>query len=168
MRALTAVSGAWFDPRSERFTDMNTFTKESLDTHNKYRSKHQAPPMTWSAEMAKEAQSWADRLAHSRCLQHASKEQRKGDGENVYMCGGKADVNGQEVVDNWYSEIKKYDFKKRGFQSGSGHFTQVVWKGSKEYGVAKATSGDGLIFVVARYRPAGNLLSAFNDNVFPA
>ena len=54
-----------------------------------------------------------------------------------------------------------------GWQSGTGHFTQVVWKGSVELGVGKAKSSDGKIFAVGRYRPAGNLISAFGENVFP-
>ncbi|KXJ05531.1 Golgi-associated plant pathogenesis-related protein 1, partial [Exaiptasia diaphana] len=77
-----------------------------------------------------------------------------------------AEVTGDDATDSWYSEVKKYDFKKSGFQSGSGHFTQVVWKDSKEFAIAKAGKGSK-VFVVARYRPAGNFLSAFNNNVFP-
>lgn len=36
-----------------------------------------------------------------------------------------------------------------------GHFTQMVWIGSKYFGVGKATSSTGKIFVVAYYYPAG-------------
>ena len=51
--------------------------------------------------------------------------------------------------------------------SGCGHFTQVVWKGSKEVGIGKAFGNDGRVFVVANYYPAGNILGKFKDNVFP-
>lgn len=46
-----------------------------------------------------------------------------------------------------------------------GHFTQVVWKGSREIGVGKARSNDGKILVVANYRPAGNVIGRFSENV---
>lgn len=46
-----------------------------------------------------------------------------------------------------------------------GHFTQVVWKGSREIGVGKARSKDGKILVVANYRPAGNVIGRFSENV---
>ena len=59
----------------------------------------------------------------------------------------------------------RYDFKKPGFKSGTGHFTQVVWKETKVLGIAKAKSNDGKIFVVARYHPAGNYMNQFQDNV---
>ena len=52
--------------------------------------------------------------------------------------------------------------------SFAGHFTQVVWKGSEELGVGRATYNDGKFnyeIVVANYYPAGNMMGAFPDNV---
>ena len=43
----------------------------------------------------------------------------------------------------------------------------MVWKDTKELGVARAKSNNGSVYVVARYRSAGNILSAFNGNVLP-
>lgn len=66
-----------------------------------------------------------------------------------------------------YFQVERYDFKRGGHQAGTGHFTQVIWKDSKELGMARAKSSDGSVYVVARYRPAGNMLNSFNDNVVP-
>ena len=51
-----------------------------------------------------------------------------------------------------------------------GHFTQVVWKSTTEFGGAAARSSSGGTFVVGRYAPAGNLNTrdAFQENVLPA
>lgn len=48
----------------------------------------------------------------------------------------------------------------------SGHFTQVVWKESKELGVAFAKIG-GKVIVVANYSPPGNYIGHFAENVPP-
>lgn len=50
-----------------------------------------------------------------------------------------------------------------------GHFTQVVWKETKELGVGLATDGT-TTFVVGQYLPAGNVSNAgyFQRNVLPA
>ena len=48
-----------------------------------------------------------------------------------------------------------------------GHFTQVVWKNSKNLGIAKARSSSGKIIVVANYEPAGNYIGQYVQNVPP-
>jgi len=46
----------------------------------------------------------------------------------------------------------------------SGAFTQVIWKGTNQFGIAKATGGKGT-FVVAFYVPPGNVVGQFRQNV---
>jgi hypothetical protein len=50
----------------------------------------------------------------------------------------------------------------------SGHFSQVVWRDSKELGVAFAKSRNGTIYVVANYSPPGNVTGRYAENVPPA
>ena len=47
----------------------------------------------------------------------------------------------------------------------TGHFTQVVWKGTSEVGFGKAKDAKGLVIVVASYRPPGNIAGQFKNNV---
>ena len=47
-----------------------------------------------------------------------------------------------------------------------GHFTQVVWKGTKEVGIGIASAKNQCI-VVGSYRPAGNMIGDFSNNVPP-
>ena len=54
----------------------------------------------------------------------------------------------------------------------TGHFTQVVWKGSLKLGIGKATGKIDeqaktwqCTWVVGRYSPAGNLVGSFQENV---
>jgi len=47
---------------------------------------------------------------------------------------------------------------------GTGHFTQVVWKGSKEVGMGVSSDGH---FVVCNYSPPGNWTDNFAANVLP-
>ena len=50
----------------------------------------------------------------------------------------------------------------------TGHFTQLVWKTSREIGIGRAQSRDGKWFVVANFIPAGNFVGQNANNVFPA
>ena len=67
----------------------------------------------------------------------------------------------------WYDEIKDYDFNKASFIPGTGHFTQVVWKNSREVGFGVAQASDGSFYAVANYFPAGNWSGEFRENVLP-
>uniref|UniRef100_A0A8D0AJU4 SCP domain-containing protein n=1 Tax=Sander lucioperca TaxID=283035 RepID=A0A8D0AJU4_SANLU len=120
------------------------FQREFLETHNAYRLKHNTPKMTLSSELSASAQKWANHLLAIGALQHSKPEDRKNIGENIYNM--------------WSSATLKL----------TGHFTQVVWKDSKELGVGMATDGHK-VFVVGQYRPAGNMNMAgyFEKNVLP-
>uniref|UniRef100_A0A3P9J3J9 SCP domain-containing protein n=1 Tax=Oryzias latipes TaxID=8090 RepID=A0A3P9J3J9_ORYLA len=141
------------------------FQQEFLETHNAYRALHGAPPLTYNSKMCSEAQKWADECLRIHTLGHSETK----DGENMSLhsvfCWY---VSGKDAVDAWYSEIKDYNFKKPGFKSGTGHFTQVVWKESKELGLGMATDGR-MAFVVGQYRPPGNFSNPgqFEANVLP-
>lgn len=163
-KPLSREGGVQHAPTS---TSKKDFSKQALEAHNKYRAKHKVPPLKWSDKIAKEAQAWAEKMARSRKLQHASQSERDGNGENIAMFSGKFETAGEEATNMWYSEVKDYKFDKPGFQGNTGHFTQVVWKESKELGMGRAQIPDGkLTYVVGRYKPAGNLLNHFQENVF--
>lgn len=42
---------------------MTPFEKDCLKAHNEYRAKHRVPPLKWNAELAADAQKWANHLA---------------------------------------------------------------------------------------------------------
>lgn len=49
----------------------------------------------------------------------------------------------------------------------AGHFTQLIWRSTKYFGIGKATSRSGKIVIVAHYLPTGNISGAFQYNVLP-
>ena len=61
----------------------------------------------------------------------------------------------------------QYDFKNPGFKSGTGHFTQLVWKGSKQIGCGAACNSNNKCYLTCNYYPPGNYLGQFENNVFP-
>ena len=143
----------------------NTFCLEALESHNKFRTLHHVPPLKLNKELCSIAENYAKTLATKlQCLQH-SKNTYKGQelGENLYGCYG-MEATGLEVSKHWYDEIKKYNFNGD-WQSGCGHFTQMVWKETEEVGFGKWKDKGGHIYVVANYFPAGNYLGCFKYNV---
>lgn len=136
----------------------------AIDRHNAKRALHQAPPLKYSLKIEAQAQKWADRLIATGSFEHSRSEY----GENLMMGGcsaslpvDKARVIGQ-AIEMFYSEIKEY--KEPKFTMATGHFTQLVWKGTKQLGVGIA-SGNGKVVVVFNYSPPGNMMGQFKANV---
>lgn len=79
--------------------------------------------MTWSDDLTRGAESWANILARNNTFEHA-----KGiaPGENLYLSGKPLPEEPcTEATKLFYEEVKKYDFDKPGFSMATGHFTQV-------------------------------------------
>jgi uncharacterized protein YkwD len=127
-----------------------------LSLHNSYRAQHFAPPVTWSAELAAGAQKWAENC-------HIGHAPRGGFGENLAW-GYKRPAS--DAVDAWYKEASDYNYGRPGFASSTGHFTQVVWKGTKQIGCGAAICLLGSVrYWVCRYSPQGNWAGQFPANV---
>jgi pathogenesis-related protein 1 len=140
-----------------------------LATHNLWRQAVGVPALRWSDELAGDAQSWADRLGRdSACkMQHSPPELRRETGENLYWASpvrwtsGKLElqpVAGDQVVNAWASERHDYHHGRNACRSGKvcGHYTQVVWRDTREVGCAMQQCVDKSQVWVCRYRPSGN------------
>ncbi|CAD7088490.1 unnamed protein product [Hermetia illucens] len=147
------------------------FILDCLCWHNEYRARHGAPALTVSPELCEYAQQWANHLASTNEFYYRSEKTL---GQNLFCCPISAlvtDLTGQEVASYWYSTVRRYNyFKEPGLlhtNVNAGHFTQMVWVSTRYFGVGKASSKTGKIFVVAYYYPPGNIVGEFQDNVLP-
>jgi uncharacterized protein YkwD len=143
--------------------------EDILSSSNGYRARYCVSNLGWSKSLEESAQRWADHLAES-CdfsLTHS------GAGENLYVAGRTATekVPGSEAVDDWYGEVKHYDFAAGQSRDGetTGHFTQLVWAGTTDVGCGVAVCRDAKGFTettwVCQYAPAGNITGDYIQNV---
>lgn len=139
------------------------FKTECVISHNYYRTFHNAPPLRWSPLLATEAQNYADRLVKTGSLSHSG---QKDHGENLAYTWD-SPLSARGAVDLWYDEVQDYDFDSPGYTSDTGHFTQLVWVGTEEFGMGMAAAPDGRHVAVGRYYPPGNIVGQFRENVRP-
>ncbi|XP_076325553.1 uncharacterized protein LOC143233306 [Tachypleus tridentatus] len=149
--------------------NQSEFVTVSLRWHNNFRGFHGSPPLLLSSQLCVRAQDWANHLAHTNTIYHRND---MGIGQNLFCkCLGisDADPTGDQVAKYWYQEIKMYDFYQKPslLHVKSSHFTQMVWRNTQEFGIGKTRTRFGKIVVVANYRPAGNVIGYFHQNVFP-
>ncbi|KAJ7377243.1 hypothetical protein OS493_030054 [Desmophyllum pertusum] len=139
--------------------------RRSLKDHNTKRAQHGSPDLVWDNALANDAKRWADHLASKTGGIGNPHEPNIDEGENIAMGTGITPQGAcATAVKLWYDEIKYYT--KPGFNPRTGHFTQVVWKSSTKLGMAAVKTKDGKAYwVVARYKPPGNVGGQFEQNV---
>ncbi|GLC45418.1 hypothetical protein PLESTM_001732000 [Pleodorina starrii] len=130
--------------------------QRAVARHNHYRAKHNAQPLIWDSELAASAQRWADRGV----FEHSQPDGAYGE-NNALGC---KDAEAATIA--FYDEVAQYDFNRQGFSLATGHFTQVVWKGTQRIGIGIGQAG-GRRFHVFHYAPAGNMQGCFESNVEP-
>ncbi|PGH05310.1 hypothetical protein GX51_03031 [Blastomyces parvus] len=139
------------------------FQKTILAVTNRYRRDHNATALTWNLTLESSSRRWARQChwAHSTS------------GENLAM--GYANVTA--AVQAWGDERALFNFNKPRFTHETGHFSQLVWKGTRTVGCERFYCGDYADreddddaygwYVVCQYFPVGNIIGRkfFEENV---
>jgi len=128
-----------------------SLAEQMLAAHNAARTAVKTKPLVWSDKLAVAAQDWANVLIMRQTLVHPKKSKY---GENIYeVTGGQAAP--EAVVKVWTAESADFDYKTNRCRGACGHYTQVVWRDTKELGCAVARRGNREIWV-CEYAPPGN------------
>jgi uncharacterized protein YkwD len=169
---FTAAPAALGDQVPTEWSDM-------LKAHNERRSLHCAPPLTWSNQLAQSAQSYANMCIldrHGSTGENMADRWSESNGHPVLP----ASTDRQAFENTWYCEIRNYDFNNPTFKGGftsncqnvNGHFTQVIWKDTRQLGCGRAIctiNGHQGTHWVCRYAPPGNVntsnVSVLNQEV---
>lgn len=169
--ALCALSGAL--PASAEVAAHNTATgiahtqpsaseaERLLIVHNSERTRLGLPPLAWNPALARDAEDYAKELLARAELAHAPEARRKGQGENLWQ--GTAGAWDPDGMIGMFLDERRYfraaafpDISLTGAWKDVGHYSQIVWRDTKEVGCAIETGG-GNDVLVCRYLPAGNV-----------
>jgi len=171
----------------EENKQVSTIKKESdeadgLKRHNEIRAEvFTGFELSWSNEIASDAQKYADILASNGKFEHDGAVYSNGPyGENLYASlqpSGEV-ATYEEAVESWYVEKDYYNHDDNSCSvdknntdtdtvnnlvfNTCGHYTQIVWKDTKYVGCGKAkyTAGDlkGGYVIVCKYKTQGNIV----------
>lgn len=185
--ASEALNGTWCPATCKSSSCQTSTTKTTtaitatpdfsaiLDLHNDLRRQHGAADLHWSLSLQEAARAVAQKceFRHSRL----------GNGENLFALLGQVTADlGVQATRAWYAERDRYSFDNPGFSPSTGHFTQVVWKHTRQLGCWEEKScrslepwlslsslrGARIGFVVCEYSPPGNVMGTFSENVADA
>lgn len=137
------------------------FPARVLNAHNTTRAAVGVPPLEWDRQLGSEAAKYALELAISDMFAHSAPQSRRNAGENLWM-GTRSAFTVDTMVANWVSEKSLFQpgvfpaVSRTGSWRDVGHYTQIVWPGTKRVGCALATNARN-DYLVCRYWPAGNV-----------
>ena len=142
-------------------TGMNSnFEARVLDAHNRERQAMNIVPLSWNAELASDARKWAEHLATTGTFAHAPERSVEPEGENLWA-GTRGYYPIEAMVGGWVREKRFFragtfpDNSTTGRVEDVGHYTQLMWRQTRQVGCALA-SGAREDVLVCRYSAAGN------------
>lgn len=132
-----------------------------LAEHNRVRAEVGVPPLAWSDRLAAYAGQWARHLAAEDCeLAHRPPTGFWSGpyGENLFM-GTAGHYGVGDAVRGWESEKRHYRGKELTPSNWRpiAHYTQMVWRATREVGCAGSLCR-GRLILVCNYDPPGNVL----------
>ena len=135
-----------------------TLETAMMKGHNDARRAVNVAPLVWNDKLAKDATAYAVEMARSGSFEHsADKPGVAPQGENLWM-GTRAAYGYGNMVGAWVDERKEYDNGTGDFEA-TGHYTQLIWRGTTEMGCAVSKDPE-YEYLVCRYFPAGNIEDA--------
>ncbi len=134
-----------------------------LTLHNTTRAEVRQPVLVWSDALAADALAYARELARTGRFEHAPQPRgMPNQGENLWT-GTRGAYRYDEMAGHWIDERRVFvnrpmpDASTTGDYRDVGHYTQIVWRGTREVGCAMASNARD-DFLVCRYLPTGNVV----------
>jgi len=156
---LIAGAGGAQEERPPRALTHDEVAREMVAAHNGLRRRVGVPPLVWSDRLGLVAQKWADSLMTRGRFEHTPNSAL---GENLFELQGTGSgvaASPAQVVADWATEARDYDYAANSCRDVCGHYTQLVWRETKSLGCAVARGGGGAGWRevwVCEYDPPGN------------
>lgn len=149
---LTTISGS--NAHLETAMKYLSPAAQFLGPQNAARARVGERPLVWDPRLERYAKWYANQRRYDCALVHSNGPY----GENIFWGSGTDWTPGQAAVD-WLAEGRFYKHVSNSCAGGQvcGHYTQIVWKGTRRVGCARVTCAQGKgVFMTCNYDPPGN------------
>ncbi|CAA7402387.1 unnamed protein product [Spirodela intermedia] len=126
-----------------------------LSPQNAVRVRHGVPPLRWSAALAMVAGAYAEQRRADCALVHSTNDY----GENLFWGQGRL-WTPSDAVAAWTAEEASYDYANNVCDPAAdcSHYTQLLWRWTKNVGCDKVFCASGDSFIICNYYPHGNVV----------
>ena len=144
------------------FVEPKNYEEICLEIHNQKRDLHDSPHLEINEQLCDLAKKCAVKLSkNENNINYIYKDVFLG--QNIYIYRGENFRIGN-IINEWYKEIYNYRENLNKFQKNTSHFTQMIWKETKEIGFGLKEKGD-TFYIVVFYYPPGNTFGEFKNNI---
>ena len=122
--------------------------------HAHLRAKNDVRPLKYTQELSDRAAAWAAQFKDN-CAAAAPAP-----GINVFLGNAGTTWLPSDAVAAWAEEEQHFDYGSNTCADGKGcgRYTQMVWRGSKEFGCATVDCASGETLMACHYEPQGNIM----------
>ena len=152
----------------ENKIDLNYIYNNILNEHNSIRKQYKCDKLNLNPILNKLAQKYADNfniINDSNYSNENYNNQPLGINYEIF----KGDITKiSEIYKKWINEKEYYNQNNSNninYCSKTKHFTQIIWKKTKEIGFGYSQINTKEKIFVAYYYPAGNIFNEFKENI---
>ena len=156
------VTKEWTDQRA-RPRGPSEFRASMIEAHNALRGRFGVDALVWDERLAADATAYARTLSTTQRFRHAVQDDSDAvQGENLWM-GTRTAYAYADMTGAWVEEGKNFragvfpEVSRTGSLSDVGHFTQMIWAGTRAVGCGISENAEDEV-LVCRYFPAGNVM----------
>ena len=150
-------------PQKEK--NINDIYNDVLKQHNKIREKYKREQLKLNNDLTTLAQKYADNFDLLEEYNfHFENDQNQYIGINYKLFDGDiSEIN--KICKEWIDEGKGCEENSViKYSSKTKHFTQIIWKNTKNIGLGYSELNNNKKIFIAFYYPVGNILNEFERN----
>ena len=149
--------------------NFNKFKQTFMDLLNEKRRIHKVGTLYENYDISKIAKIHAEKLADQSNFSMGPKFYKDEKlGEIVYIISGSI-PKAENVINSWYNQSKNFNWEDPQQNKGIvAHFSQMLWRDTKEVGIAFEKTSKGKYYIVANFWPCGNIQGKEKENLFRA
>ena len=144
--------------------DLDYFINQMLKLHNDERKKNNYEELKINGTLNLLASEYSDNLISNPKKVNYTNYMYNGLflGENIAYSETK---DTKKIFNTWLKTGNNYETNKNKFSKENAHYTQIIWKNTKEIGISMSYDEETKKYcTVVLYNPPGNTLGSFPEN----
>ena len=160
-------AGLWKSKTNKDPLDLEDFINQMLKLHNEERKKNDSEELKLNEDLNSLALEYSENIKSNpekiKKFKYINIFKELIVGENIAYSKTKEP---KKIFETWLNKDKNYETNSNKFLKANAHYTQIIWKNTKEIGISISHDKENNRYcTVILYNPPGNTLGSFHENI---